>query len=545
MEIPVQPYGDLSEIGTTRVLRDAVGGDVLAEIVQDYFDLLETSTVIYEANGDDALGIFGSAWCRFLHGESRDRSGNGANPEARTCDQGPCHDACWETTRQAMELGHDVDRACAGGIRVFALPIMAGGEVVGGICIGHGDPPRDPETLQLTAERYGVDYEELRRQADAYESRSPAVVEAAKRRLRTSARLIGEIVERRRAEQRHERAQERVEAILARITDGFLAVDRAWTITYANVQAAALVRKTREEMVGTNLWSLFPEAIGTGFDENYRAALATQTALTFEEFYPPLGVWYEVHVYPSDEGLSIVFRDVTERRRRDDLLRENERRFRTLAEALPQLVWITGPDGAVTYFNRRWYDTIGTTPEESLGNGWSELVHPDDRQRCLYHWNRATLTGEPYEVEYRLRVAGGSYRWFLGRALPVMDELGWIESWFGTSTDIEAQKRPEEELRRSQERLKAALAASETGTYRWDLATGMYLDFDENLKHLFGIAPRSPCGPPTTFSAASTPTTCPRSSPPSIAAAMAPTSSWSTGSSCPTAACAGCMTGPG
>ncbi len=136
--------------------------------------------------------------------------------------------------------------------------------------------------------------------------------------------------------------------------------------------------------------------------------------------------------------------------------RQSEERFRTLAEAVPQIVWITRPDGFHEYYNQRWYDYTGMSAKESIGWGWSLPLHPDDKVRSEARWNKATSTGEPYEIEYRFRAGDGSYRWFLGRALPVRDELGRVLRWFGTCTDIEGQKRTEAELARAKEVAESA-----------------------------------------------------------------------------------------
>ena len=115
--------------------------------------------------------------------------------------------------------------------------------------------------------------------------------------------------------------------------------------------------------------------------------------------------------------------------------------FRSLAEAMPQIVWVARPDGAVEYFNPKWYHYTGRSVDESLGVGWLEVLHPEDRAASSQSWLRATQTGEAYEVTYRFRGAGGGYRWFLGRGLPQRDDSGKILRWFGTCTDIDDAKR--------------------------------------------------------------------------------------------------------
>jgi PAS domain S-box-containing protein len=118
--------------------------------------------------------------------------------------------------------------------------------------------------------------------------------------------------------------------------------------------------------------------------------------------------------------------------------------FRFLAETIPQLVWTTTADGWHDYFNSHWFAYTGMTLEETQGWGWSHLLHPDDREETLRRWTRSLATGEPYDIEYRFRRAqDGSYRWFLGRALPLRDGEGRVVRWFGTCTDIQDQKETE------------------------------------------------------------------------------------------------------
>ncbi len=128
--------------------------------------------------------------------------------------------------------------------------------------------------------------------------------------------------------------------------------------------------------------------------------------------------------------------------------------FRRLADALPQIVWITRPDGYHEYYNRHWYEYTGLTFEESTDEGWNRLFHPDDRERADRSWKEALRTGKPYDIEYRLRRASdGSYRWFLGRALAHRDADGRIMNWFGTSTDINEQKLNEQALREARDEM--------------------------------------------------------------------------------------------
>jgi PAS domain S-box-containing protein len=121
----------------------------------------------------------------------------------------------------------------------------------------------------------------------------------------------------------------------------------------------------------------------------------------------------------------------------------NEQRYRFLAEAIPVQVWTAQPDGALDYVNQRAIEYFSRTRDEIVGDNWQQVIHPDDLDACLELWQRALGTGEIYEVEFRLRRASDeTYRWHLGRALPMRDAAnGRIIRWFGTNTDIDDQKR--------------------------------------------------------------------------------------------------------
>jgi PAS domain S-box-containing protein len=117
-------------------------------------------------------------------------------------------------------------------------------------------------------------------------------------------------------------------------------------------------------------------------------------------------------------------------------LDEQEAKFRILADTMPQMVWSTLPDGYHDYYNARWYEFTGVPAGSTDGEAWNGMFHPDDRERAWSVWRHSLRTGDPYEIEYRLRNAAGDYRWTLGRALPIRDREDAIVRWFGTCTDI-------------------------------------------------------------------------------------------------------------
>ncbi|MEX2550830.1 MAG: PAS domain-containing protein [Nitriliruptoraceae bacterium] len=144
--------------------------------------------------------------------------------------------------------------------------------------------------------------------------------------------------------------------------------------------------------------------------------------------------------------------------------------WRQLIETLPQIVWVTRPDGWHIHFNQQWMDFTGLTLEESLGHGWNPPFHPEDRPRARALWQQATSTGEPYEIEYRLRRFDGVYHWMLGRTMPLRDASGAIVKWFGTCTDIEELKQAQAALEQSRSLHRLAGSMAKLGGWSLDVA---------------------------------------------------------------------------
>ncbi|MGM0786351.1 MAG: ATP-binding protein [Thermodesulfobacteriota bacterium] len=195
---PAQQYGDLTELNRCRRILDAAGTRTLTDIAGDAIGLLDTSVAVYEETGDYAFGLFASGWCRLMDSASRRLCGDVDNRRALECGKWLCHESCWnDAAKTAIRTGRPADIECAGGIRIYAEPVFAGGRPVGSINIGYGNPPNDSETLETLARRFNVDFSELKQAAEAYVPRPDIVVDIAKKRLRTAARLLGQMVEKR------------------------------------------------------------------------------------------------------------------------------------------------------------------------------------------------------------------------------------------------------------------------------------------------------------------------------------------------------------
>lgn len=153
---------------------------------------------------------------------------------------------------------------------------------------------------------------------------------------------------------------------------------------------------------------------------------------------------------------SVLF-DISDRKDAQEALQVSEERFRQLADSMPQIVWTAGPDGKIDYFNRRWYEFTGFSPEEGVQDIF--IIHPDDRKISAQRWEQSLKTGRPYEIEYRFYDRKISkYRWQLGRALPIRNGSGEIVRWFGTCTDIHEHKKNEQKLEELTQQLEKKVA---------------------------------------------------------------------------------------
>ncbi|HAR42074.1 MAG TPA: hypothetical protein DCS07_05500 [Bdellovibrionales bacterium] len=169
--------------------------------------------------------------------------------------------------------------------------------------------------------------------------------------------------------------------------------------------------------------------------------------------------------------------DITERKRVEAILVDSEKEFRLLAEAMPQIVWITRPDGWNIYFSPQWVDYTGQTLEESYGHGWHKPFHPDDQKRAWDAWQNATKNLDAYSLECRLRRADGVYKWWLIRGVPVLDAQGTVLKWFGTCTDIDDLKHAQSSLIESQAQLVQASKLSSLG----EMAAGMAHEMNQPM----------------------------------------------------------------
>src|SRR3954469_25498795 len=239
-----------------------------------------------------------------------------------------------------------------------------------------------------------------------------------------------DVTERKRAEEALRASEQRFRTFVDHATDAFFLQDDQHVVVDVNRQACLSLGYTRDELVGMTPLDFDPDVTPAMLEE-FGRRLDAGEILVFESRHRRKdGSEFPVEVRgrPFWEGgrtLTVALaRDITEHKRAGEALRESERRFRTLTETLPQLVWTCRPDGNCDYLSRQWVEYTGVPEDEQLGDRWVELLHPDDHERTMASRMAAVEGSNRFDLEYRIRAADGTYRWFQARGLPLRDESG-------------------------------------------------------------------------------------------------------------------------
>ncbi|MHC5598187.1 MAG: PAS domain-containing sensor histidine kinase [Nostoc sp.] len=238
----------------------------------------------------------------------------------------------------------------------------------------------------------------------------------------------------------------------------FFALDKKWRFTYINSQAEWLWQKTQNELLGKNIWEMFPEIIGTTFHRESHRAILEQVSVGFEEFYPRLNCWIQIHAYPAKDGLFVYVQDITERRKTSVALQESQERWQLALHGNNDGIWDWNLKTNEVFFSTRWKEMFGYKDHE-VSNGWDEWtkrIHPDERDLVLQAFQDHFAKKTPFYVcEYRVQCQDGSYKWILDRGQALWDALGDIVRMVGSYTDItdvydelRLRKQVEEELKR-------------------------------------------------------------------------------------------------
>ncbi|MBP4142497.1 PAS domain S-box protein [Flavobacterium sp. P4023] len=186
-------------------------------------------------------------------------------------------------------------------------------------------------------------------------------------------------------------------------------------------------------------------------------------------------------------GTLVTIFETTAKQIVDQELQESEKRFKTLADNIPNLAWMADAKGSLYWYNKQWYEYTGTSFEDMQGWGWKSVFKEKELEAVLKEWNTSLKTGQPFEMVYPIKGADGVYNQFLTRALPVKNDAGEITTWFGTNTNINPQKLAERALDESKNELEFVIEAAKLGTFDYDPITNKFTS-NNRLKEWFGLS---------------------------------------------------------
>ena len=224
-------------------------------------------------------------------------------------------------------------------------------------------------------------------------------------------------------------------------------------VQIVNKAYGVLINQIPEHIIGKRIFDVIPET-----EAEFRGPMeqVQSTGETIFLYDHPYFIWVDgskregfldivYQPFRDDDGQTngvvAMCQDVTRQVISYQKLEQSEMQFKLMADTVVQMIWITDPAGMHEYYNKRWYEFTGTSTEDTAGEGWNKMFHPDDRERAWKKWRHSLSTGDIYEIEYRLLRKDGEYVWVLGRAAPVYNCDGEIIRWFGTCTDINDQKK--------------------------------------------------------------------------------------------------------
>lgn len=268
---------------------------------------------------------------------------------------------------------------------------------------------------------------------------------------------------------KHELTLAQLDALVQSAPIGIALFDRELKYELVNDRQAGINGVPRENHLGRKVSEVIPglgDRVQGYLDEVLKTGVGSEwMELEGESAHAPgeKRVW-NASWFPVRSGnghvtsVGSIVQEITAQRRSELALRNSENRFRALTQAMPHLVWTCQRDGSCSYLSEQWERVTGQSAEEARGNGWLAVIHAEDLDRHVAAWKKAVQEEQIFESDVRMRMADGSYRWHLARALPVRDAQGNVQYWIGTSTDIEDRKLHEAILARDNLDLEALVA---------------------------------------------------------------------------------------
>ncbi len=280
-----------------------------------------------------------------------------------------------------------------------------------------------------------------------------------------SAAAKREIARRKQVEQALRATEQRLETVLNTINDHLISLDLQWRYTYVNDRAAAILGRSRKELIGKCIWDVYPEAVGSQFYHEVHQALAGQRIIRSEHYYAPLAAWFENHIYPAPEGVTVFSADITWRKNAEYALRGSEQRFARFMQNLPGLAWVKDRDGRYVYINDVAAQAFQRSFEQLYGKTDEEVFPPETAMQFRANDQRALVSDTGIQTIETLRHKDGILHHSIVSKFPIFDEAGAPSLIGGIAIDITERKQAELALQESEARFR--LMANATPSFIW------------------------------------------------------------------------------
>jgi PAS domain S-box-containing protein len=304
-----------------------------------------------------------------------------------------------------------------------------------------------------------------------------------------ASKIAHNVTERKRMEAALRQSEERFRTTFEQAAVGIahVGLDGQWL--RVNQRLCDIVGYDREELLKLTFADItHPDDIDDDWARAHALLRGELNTYTLEKRYvrkdgSPVWISLTVSILRDETGkpqnfISIV-EDISTRKATEEALRRSEDQFRLVAEAIPGILFMTNAAGGNTYTNRYFQEYAGLSADQLLGQGWMEVIHPEDLERTTREWEACVRENRPYEIEYRFRRYDNTYRWFLGRGVLLRDATTHVTCWLGICVDIEEQKRAERALRESEERFRTLFEAAPIANYLIDPDNSAILDSNE------------------------------------------------------------------
>ncbi|MFO8022557.1 MAG: PAS domain S-box protein, partial [Perlabentimonas sp.] len=457
-----QSYGNLTLLNKGGLIKSSIDQSILHGIVNEYMILLETSSAIYEKNGDYAYGIFSSGWCQLMDQSSRNLCNTKNNAEALVSGKWLCHDSCWkDCSLKAIESEKPADIECNGGIHLYGVPIFANGEVVGVINFGYGNPPKDIDKLKELAKLYNIDVSELKKKSEEYYSRPAFIVEIAKKRIKVSAKIIGMLIERKLAENSLRESEAKFRSLIESTPVGILLTDKNHRTLNVNKKFSETTGYTLDDIPTADDWwqkaypdKVYRQDLKNQWDAAIKEALKTNSEIKPVETKVTCKSGTEKYFKIGSVNVGniniVTFTDITEHKYHELEIKTSREFILSIIENLPigLAVNTVEPNISFEFMNDNFARFYNLSKEELANpNAFWDTVYEDPkfREKIKNRILTDIKTGDPEKMKWTdipIKRDGEIIRYVTARNIPLHDR-GLVIS---TVWDVTERKMAEMEF---------------------------------------------------------------------------------------------------